>query len=406
MIIVKDLRKTFKIYRSPVDRLKEIFTGRKHCREYEALKGVSFEVPPGETLGIIGQNGAGKSTLLKALTGILLPDSGDIHIDGRITGLLELGTGFNPEFTGLQNIHLNGALLGMTKADLQSRLEEITDFAELGDFIQQPLKTYSSGMTMRLAFAIAIHAHPQAFVVDEALSVGDAYFQQKCMQRIRQFKEGGGSIVFVSHDMNAVKVLCDQALLLEEGFVVEQGAPDDVVNAYNFLLARRSKGEPVVLRNETACAAYGNFKVEILNVELLNSQGTDSEVFAAGDHCAIAIHLKAYEDVDAVTVGILIRDKYGQDIFGANTFHLGIPLAMRAQEAIRLEYLIEELNLGAGKYTLTVAAHREGSHEQECYQWTDRIRSFEVAGSKDFPFIGLAKLNPRVRMEPAQSQGS
>ena len=221
MISVSNISKTFKLYKSPADRLKEIVLRRSFHRVFHALKDVSFEIQEGETLGIVGQNGAGKSTVLKLLTGILIPDTGNIHISGKITGLLELGTGFNAEFSGLDNIFLNGTYLGLSRQEIKSKLDNIIGFAELNEFIHEPIKTYSSGMVMRLAFSVAIHADPKAFVVDEALSVGDAYFQQKCMQKIKEFKNNGGSIVFVSHDMNAVKVLCDQAILLDEGHVVE-----------------------------------------------------------------------------------------------------------------------------------------------------------------------------------------
>jgi len=208
-------RKQFKLYRSPADRLREIVYRKKYHKDFVALDNISFEVKNGETLGIIGQNGAGKSTLLKILSGIVIPDSGTINVDGKVTGLLELGTGFNAEMTGLENIYMNGTLIGMTKDELDRKKQTIIDFSELGDFINEPIKTYSSGMTMRLAFSIAIHADPTCFLVDEALSVGDAYFQQKCMRKIQEFRAGGGSIVFVSHDMNAVKTLCDAAIMLE-----------------------------------------------------------------------------------------------------------------------------------------------------------------------------------------------
>ncbi len=226
MIRINNLCKVFRLYHAPKDRLKEIILRRRYSREFTALKGVSFEVEEGETLGIVGENGAGKSTLLKILTGVLHPSKGEVHVDGHITGLLELGTGFNPEFTGLKNIYFNGLLLGMNKEEVDQKRQRIIDFAELGDFIDDPIKTYSSGMMMRLAFSIAIHAEPKAFVVDEALSVGDAYFSHKCMKRMKEFRERGGSIVFVSHELNAVKVLCDRALLLSHGEVVERGDPE------------------------------------------------------------------------------------------------------------------------------------------------------------------------------------
>ena len=402
MIRVANLSKSFKLYRSPADRLKEIITHRQYCTNFEALKGVSFEVNSGEVLGIVGANGAGKSTLLKLVTGILLPDNGTIHIDGKATGLLELGTGFNHDLTGLQNIFFNGTLIGMSAGEIRDALDEIIAFTELNGFITQPLRTYSSGMVMRLAFSIAIHARPKAFVIDEALSVGDAHFQQKCMNRIKEFKEQGGCIIFVSHDMNAIKVLCDKALLLDHGLVVELGDPDKVVNTYNFLLAKKSAQEEIChWETPEIGKAYGNSKIDISRVQLMNEQGVESEVLVSGERCTIAVHLNANEGVENVTIGILIRDRFGQDIFGTNTYHLRIPILLRRGEKCQVKYVLDELNLGPGKYTLTVAAHKEDTHLHDCYQWVDAAKSFEVVAGEDFIFIGLSRLKPYVRIDRA-----
>lgn len=400
MLSAVNICKTFRLYNSPSDRLKEILLGSKHHRDFHALRGISFQIEPGEVLGIIGQNGAGKSTILKILTGVLIPSSGTIHLQGRITGLLELGTGFNPELTGLRNIYLNGTLLGMSNGEIQEKLELIAAFSELGDFLGQPLKTYSSGMIMRLAFSIAIHADPQAFVVDEALSVGDAYFQQKCMKKIREFKERGGTIAFVSHDVNSVKVLCDKAILLDQGLVVDEGTPEKVVKTYNFLLARKGMGEEIRrCGNEEGSNGYGNYKVEIVSVKMLDEHGNDTEIFTSGAPCTIEIGLKATDSVDEVTVGILMRDRFGQDIFGTNTFNLTIPIGLQEGEIIQVKYIMDELNLGCGKYTLTVAAHRNRDHIHECYEWVDAIKSFEVVLNPACLFIGIARLKPRVQLE-------
>lgn len=372
MISVKDISKEFKLYHNPADRLKEIVFRKTLHRKYFALKGVSFEVAEGESMGIVGQNGAGKSTLLKILTRILLPDSGTVQVDGRITGLLELGTGFNFEFTGLQNIYLNGTLLGISKDQLDAKKEAIIQFSELGEFIYEPIKTYSSGMVMRLAFSTAIHADPRAFVVDEALSVGDAYFQQKCMRKIKEFKEAGGSIVFVSHDMNAVKVLCDRALLLEKGHALEAGDPDQVINVYNFLLAKRGKGEEIQFQNTyEAAKSYGNLKVEITAARMLNENGEETELFVSGKACTMEISLRAKKTVRDFTVGVLIRDRFGQDVFGTNTYHLKVPLSLKSEQSCTVTYSIKEFNIGAGKYTLNLAVHRDETHVEECYQWLD-----------------------------------
>ena len=406
MIRVENLNKIFKLYRSPAYRLKEILFRRVYHQPFKALKNVSFRVEQGQTLGIVGQNGAGKSTLLKILTGVMLPDSGTVLLGGKITGLLELGTGFQFDLTGLQNIYFNGALLGMSKSEISQKLEQIIDFCELGNFINEPIQTYSSGMVMRLAFAIAIHAEPQVFVVDEALSVGDAYFQQKCLKKIEEFRDDGGAIVFVSHDLNAVKILCDRALLLDQGRIMEEGNPEKVINTYNFLLAKKVKGDEVYLRHVSDKGKdYGNLKVTIPHIKLCNSQGEEAEVIICGERLTIEIGLQAHEAVDGITVGILLRDKFGQDIFGTNTYHLNIPLSLGAGKSCLLRYILHELNIGPGKYTLTVAAHKSATHLQECYQWTDLVRAFEVVSNQDFQFIGLSRLKTEVQIDEAWQPG-
>lgn len=401
MIKVEDLWKIFKLYRSPADRLKEIILRRSFHRTYKALRGVSFEVQDGEVLGIIGPNGAGKSTLLKILTGVLMPDQGFIHVSGRITGLLELGTGFNSEMTGLENIFLNGTLLGMSREEIENKLEDIINFSELGDFIYEPLKTYSSGMVMRLAFSVAIHAEPTCFVVDEALAVGDAYFQQKCMKRIKEFKEKGGSIIFVSHDMNAVKLLCDQAILLDQGYVLEQGAPEQVINLYNFLLARKKKGEELEISHYSAEKCdYGDYQARIVEVTLKNAQGEPLEALISGKPAVFEIVVEAQKTIPNLTLGILIRDRFGQDIFGTNTYHLNKNFSLSPGERKTIRYIFDEFNLGVGKYTLTVALHTDETHVHQCYHWVDRICKFEVLPSDNFYFIGLTRLTPRVEISP------
>ena len=403
MIEVSDLWKTFRIYHAPKDRLKEIIFRRKYAREFSALKGVSFKVNAGETLGIVGENGAGKSTLLKILTGIIAPTRGEITVDGHITGLLELGTGFNSELSGINNIFMNGLLIGMPKAEIERKLERIIEFTELGDFIAEPIKTYSSGMLMRLAFSIAIHAEPKAFVVDEALSVGDAYFQQKCMNRIKEFRERGGSIIFVSHDLGAVKVLCDRALLLNHGEVVEEGSPERVVNSYNYMLARKAKGEEIAYLDKGEASSYGNLKVEIIKVTLFNEAGLATNVFTSGETVKTAVHVTAHEDVDSVVVGILIRDRFGQDIFGTNTFNLKKVIKMEAGESYLYEYMID-LKLGVGKYTLTTAAHRDSMHISESYHWCDSVTNFEVVGLRDCHFTGLVNIDHSLNLSKITSK--
>ena len=396
MIRVNNLCKTFRLYQNPKDRLKELLFRRVYSREFAALDDVTFSVGEGETLGIVGENGAGKSTLLKILTGILLPTSGVVQVDGHITGLLELGTGFNSELTGLKNIYLNGLLIGMSKEEIDNKLAQIVAFTELGKFIEEPIKTYSSGMLMRLAFAVAIHADPQAFVVDEALSVGDAYFQQKCMKRIKDYREQGGAIIFVSHDLNAIKVLCDRALLLNQGTVIDEGNPEQIINTYNFMLAKKSKGEEITIgMKEQSSNSYGTYRVEITGVQFCNQHDLDSRVFISGEKVTIRMHLRANQRADSVVVGLLFRDRFGQDIFGTNSHHLNQVVTFEAGETALYCYSMP-LNIGPGRYTLTVAVHKDENHISESYHWCDSMINFEVAGSKDYMFTGLAKLDAKL----------
>ncbi|MCE3027174.1 ABC transporter ATP-binding protein [Salinicola sp. DM10] len=388
MIDIQGLHKSFKLFHRPLDRFLEAVTGKCRHTTYQALIDISFQVQPGEVLGVLGRNGAGKSTLLKLLTGVLLPDSGTIHIDGRITGLLELGTGFNPELTGLQNITANGLMLGMSHAEIDAKRDTIIEFSELGGYIDEPLRTYSSGMAMRLAFSIAIHADPQCFLVDEALSVGDGYFQQKCMKRIREFKERGGSILFVSHDLNAVKMLCDRALVIEGGEVVFDGGADDAVNRYNRIMARQAEEQEARLERQQK--AYGNGAVSVVDGRLWG-ESSDSSMLGSGETLRIALTLEAFRDVEAISLGVLIRDRFGQDIFGVNTFQLERTFDMAAGERRRVELAVGA-DIAPGKYTLTVALHSREHHLDECYWWHDGYLQFEVAGFRQHLFSGVCRL--------------
>lgn len=399
MIHVNNISKMFKLYQTPSDRLKELFFRRSFHKNFHALKNVSFKVKPGETTGIIGENGAGKSTLLKILTGVLMPDEGSININGKITGLLELGTGFNAEFSGIDNIFQNGIYLGLSKKDIEDRLDTIIDFTELKDFIREPIKTYSTGMVMRLAFSIAIHAEPNAFVVDEALSVGDAYFQQKCMRKIREFKNRGGAIVFVSHDMNAVKILCDQVILLEKGAVVDQGDPESIINTYNFLIAKRSKGEAIRFQTDDRSSGYGNYKVRINEVVLLDEHHERAEILITGRPAMVAISLYSQENIGDVTLGILIRDNFGQDIYGTNSFYMKQPIRLIKDKNVIFKYYFEEFNIGPGKYSITVAVHAGQTHVEECYHWIDKGVVFEVVAGEEPIFTGMTRLKPKLVSE-------
>ncbi|MCF8106546.1 MAG: ABC transporter ATP-binding protein [Desulfohalobiaceae bacterium] len=370
------------------------------------MNDVSFEVNHGETYGIIGENGSGKSTLLKALTGVIIADSGSIHLQGKLTGLLELGTGFNAEFSGLQNIWLNGTYLKMSKEEIEAKRDRIIEFTELGDFIREPIKTYSSGMLMRLAFSVAIHADPQCFVVDEALSVGDAHFQQKCMKKLKDFRSKGGSIVFVSHDMNAVQVLCDRAMLLDKGVKLEEGSPEDVINSYNFLLAKKFEGDDLSkLPQNGAQSSYGTGEAVIQKALLRDAHGVRSEVLVSGEPCTVEIIIAVSSPISEATVGIAVRDRFGQNIFGVNSHHLKQAISLEAGQIQRLRFYFDEFNIGPGKYSLSVALHSGEVHVHDCYHWMDKACVFEVVAGTDFSFVGVARLTPRLEFSTVAETG-
>lgn len=392
MIAVRNISKKFKLYQSPSHRLKEIVLRRCYHKVFQALNDISFEVGEGETLGIVGQNGAGKSTLLKVLTGILIPDSGTVEVNGKITGLLELGTGFNPEFPGMENIFLNATYLGLSRMDIKRRLDRIVDFAELGDFINEPLKTYSSGMVMRLAFSVAINADPKAFVVDEALSVGDAYFQQKCMRKIKAFKNDGGSIVFVSHDMNAVKMLCDKAALLDHGKTVDYGEPESIINRYNWLVSKINDKDELIKIEDGNQNSHGTFEGKITNVTI-TGKDSESNVISSGEDVTVVVEIESAGSASDLTSGILIRDRFGQDIFGTNTLLNGLKFEISKGKRYRIIYKMQ-MNIGPGKYTISGAIQKDPLSSSRRLHWVDKVAGFEVVGN--YNFTGICKLKPAI----------
>jgi len=399
MIIVTDIFKQFKLYSKPSDRLKEIIFRRSYHHIHEALKGVSFQVNEGETLGILGKNGAGKSTLLKIITGVLLPDSGSVRIDGSITGLLELGTGFDNDLTGLQNINSNGLLIGMTKEGIEQQRDAIISFSELGEYINEPIRTYSSGMVMRLAFSIAMHANPKCFVIDEALSVGDAHFQQKCMKRIKAFRQEGGALIFVSHDLNAVKMICDKVIVLDQGAIVAQGKPDEAVNHYNRLMAELDEkyDEEKIFNDGVSDHNYGSHKAKITEANLTGKSSGSSTV-SCGEEVDLSIDIFSFEKITDLTVGIMIRDRFGQDIYGTNSNLLNCQWTLDENKSYRVNFSFMA-EVSPGKYTITIALHSNNNHIEDCYHWVDNLLGFEVAGIIGPQFAGVCRLDTKLCIE-------
>ena len=409
MITVKNVSKKYRIYHSPADRLKEIVTRKKYHKDLQALSGISFSVADGETLGIVGENGAGKSTLLKILQGVIIPDEGEVEVTGKVTGLLELGTGFNHELTGVENIYMNGTLLGMSKDEIDSKKDAIVNFTELGDAINDPIKTYSSGMLMRLGFSIAIHADPACFLVDEALSVGDAYFQQKCMRAIKAFKEKGGSIIFVSHDMNAVMTICDSAILLEKGEIIAHSSPKSIIDLYVAKICQKNhKGQESVLINskeeiiDEIHSDLSSGDVKFISCSIVNNKGENISHIVSEDKANIRLILKTNRILEMPVFGIQIRNRFGISVFGTNSYLLNLKYpAMVPGRKYSVNFLID-LPIHPGDYLLSVAVDNKpydsNSFEEYCLRLNDILILKIIQKEKLIGYEGLIKIHTDIKL--------
>ena len=391
---VKNITKIYKIFRNSTDRLKEIFFKKTYHKKFVANENISFELKEGETLGIIGVNGAGKSTILKIIAGVIEPTSGEIVRNGRVTALLELGTGFNMEMTGYDNIFLNGTLIGMSNNECKEKLNEIIEFSELGDYIHEPIKTYSSGMKMRLAFSIAIFSEPKILIVDEALSVGDAHFQAKCTKALTNRKKQNMSIIYVSHDLNSLKLLCDRVVLLNHGKVVEIDNAENVINSYNFLISKLNDSKEKITMKKAQNNSFGTFDIEIIKVKI-NGEKSNSNLMSSGENGIIDIYIKSRIDMPNMTIGIMIRDKFGQDIFGTNSFHTKDRIDFEKDKNYICSFKMA-MNIGSGKYSITVAVHSQDTHLNNCSHWLDNATNFEIAGVHGNFFAGMCRLEPKI----------
>jgi lipopolysaccharide transport system ATP-binding protein len=398
---VERLGKRYKHYARARHRLAEWLSAGRLVRHIPAwvLRGVSFEVARGEGVAIVGANGAGKSTLLRLIAGVTQPTEGSVEVAGRVAAL-ELGLGFHPEFTGRQNAFAAGELHGLRAADVARLLPEIEAFAEIGAAIDDPVRTYSSGMQVRLAFAVATAVRPEILIVDEVLAVGDAYFQAKCMARIRRFRDEGTTLLFVSHDPTAVRRLCDRALLLDRGLLVRQGPAGAVLDYYNALIARLTSDYEIrqgrELAGEGGTTRSGSRDVQTNAVEVLGPQGPQ-RAFPVGAPLRIRVTGLAQRAVDGLTVGFAIRDRLGVEVYGANTHHLGAPaLALAAGEGFEAEFELP-LTIGVGSYSLTVALHVGASHVEGNYDWWDEVTTFQVVPGSEPYFVGTAYLPTSVR---------
>lgn len=392
---VKNITKIYKVYKNNIDRLKEVFVNKSYHKEFISNNDISFDLYQGETLGIIGLNGAGKSTVLKIIAGVIDPTYGKVIKKGRVTALLELGTGFNKQQSGYDNIFLNGTLIGMSMQECQKKAQDIIAFSELGDYIYEPVKSYSSGMKMRLAFSIAIFSEPKILIVDEALSVGDAHFSAKCTTALKERKKKKNlSIIYVSHDLNSLKLLCNRIIMLNKGELIEQGSPEDVINRYNFLITKLNDSKEAIKINEKNKNSFGTFDIEIKNISM-KKNGVEQKDFTTGDNIDIEIEMHSKIDANDLTIGIHIRDKYSQDIYGTNTHLQKIELSTKADNTYICKYSMQ-LNIGVGQYTLGTALHTSQWHTDMCYHWMDNAINFDVSESTKNRFIGLCRLEPTI----------
>jgi len=403
MISAHKLGKCYKRYSSRNARLLEWLTKGRYIAHQSrwVLKNLNFQIQKGESVGIIGQNGAGKSTLLKILTGTTFPSEGKVRINGVVSALLELGLGFHPEFSGRANAVMICQMLGLDKQEALKILPAIEAFSELGDYFDQPIRVYSTGMQVRLAFSAATAIQPDILIIDEALSVGDAYFQHKCIRRIREFKDKGATFVFVSHDAAAVKSLCDRAILIDNGKMIHDDTPDTVLNYYNGMIAKKHADDEIL--QVEADGGYkvtrsGSGEVRIKKIEIFDEKNCPSRSFQVDDLVKIRCQIQAGKMIDNPTVGILIRDRLGNDIFGTNTYHQNKPVGiLHKDEIVGVEFSLN-INFGYGAYSLSVAIHASDSHIEANYDWWDRCLVFKVLPGKENPFVGVCATNTSVNI--------
>ena len=437
VLSVRNVSKCFEMYEKPVHRLYQtLCAGKKRFyKEFWALKDINFEVRKGECVGIIGRNGAGKSTLLQIITGTLAPTTGEVKLKGRVAALLELGSGFNPEFTGRENVYLNGSILGLTKAEIDARYQDILDFADIGEFIDQPVKTYSSGMAVRLAFAVIAHVDADILIVDEALSVGDAFFQQKCMRFIRKFRKEH-TILFVSHDTGAIVNLCSSALLLDGGHVARSGSAKDIAEYYlaqqihanqggqmeiresaekaeesedevcfrdmrqDFIVHTNLRNDIELLQFNPESSSFGTGMAKITNVILTDERDQPLSWVVGGEMVKLKVTVECYKDMFSPIIGFIVKDRLGQGLFAANTCitYLNHPLSVARGQKLRGEFVFRMPILYVGDYSIMVSFAEGVQTENVQHHWMNDAFVFKSHAPEPLALLGLPMKS--IRMEP------
>lgn len=393
LLKVDNLGKAFRSYRSEWLRFARWFgLPTKPSEEHWVLRHINFAIESGEAIGIIGQNGAGKSTLLKMITGTLQPTEGQVQINGRIAAILELGMGFNPELTGRQNVFHAAGLMGFNPQQIQDAMADIEAFAEIGEYFDQPVRAYSSGMQMRVAFAVATAYRPEILIVDEALSVGDTYFQHKSFSRIREFQEQGTTLLIVSHDRNAIQSLCDRAILLENGAVIKDGNPEEVFDFYNAIIAEKENStvETTKLDDGKTQTSSGTGEARVEEIVLHNSKGELAEVIGVGELVELKFVVNIKDDIKSLVLGCGIKDRLGQMVFGTNTFHTQQLIEAPKKGQTYIFKVSFEANLGIGSYSVHFSLIEEQSHIEKNLQWVDRALMFTVVNFDKHVFVGTS----------------
>ena len=399
-IEVKDVVKIYKLYDKPRDRVKEAFGfGKKQqTKLHYALNGVSLKIAKGETVGIIGTNGSGKSTILKIITGVLNPTSGEVHVDGRISALLELGAGFNMEYNGIENVYLNGTMMGFSEKEIEEKLPSILEFADIGDYVYQPVKTYSSGMFVRLAFAVAINIEPEILIVDEALSVGDVFFQAKCYRKFEEFKEQGKTIVFVSHDLSSISKYCDRVFLLNQGNLLGEGKPKEMIDAYKRVLvgqyedAGEEKAEAEA--ENPSALEYGNGQAQILEYYMTDDRGVRTCAIIKGSEFTIHMKVKFTEKIPAPIFAFSIKNVLGVEITGTNTMIEKAFLEGVEPGQVKEITFTQKMSLQGGEYLLSLGVTGYRGETFEVYHRLYDILNISVVSDKNT--VGYYDMDSKV----------
>nr|WP_314476857.1 ABC transporter ATP-binding protein [uncultured Campylobacter sp.] len=402
ILSVQNICKTYLDYESNFKRFASWFSKNKEEKNVKTvLKDVSFDVGAGEVVGLIGQNGAGKSTLLKIISRTLKPSSGRVTSGAKISSILELGMGFHGDLTGRQNAYQSCSLMGYSKEQIDEIIAYIEDFAEIGEYFDYPVRIYSSGMQMRLAFSVVTANRPDILIIDEALSVGDVYFQHKSFDKIKEFKSLGTTLIIVSHDSGAIKSICDRVILLEKGQILKDGEPEAVLDYYNALISKKQDVQisQITLQNGKTATVSGNKKACIKNVEILDAAGKKIQNLEVGKKIKLKVTVLANENLPSLVLGYQIKNRFSQVVYGTNTYHLKQALK-NLKKGEEYDFSFEfDANLGVGSFSVTLALHDSDNHLQNNYEWRDNAIIFNVVNFSKPDFVGLAYLEPSLEIK-------